>query len=70
MSIGGIMIKNIDPESYTGCSVDDSASGCLLWMWDNYTETECKVTLSVPSCIELRNYLNRYIEAYVNTAAD
>jgi len=71
MGIGGLMLDDKWENSFVGCSVDDTQSGCRIELRDNeHLPTEISLTLTTERCIELRNYLNRYIEAYVNTGAD
>lgn len=66
MGIGYVGIKDKPIDSYTGCTVSDTAGGCSIEMWDNSTNHRTYLSMSVTTCVELRNFLNLYIESYAN----
>lgn len=65
MGIGSIRVDG-KGDLYTGCYFNDTHGGCTIEMWDNETDSNISMNISVSTCIELRNYLNLYIERYVN----
>ncbi len=65
MGIGSIQVVG-KGDPFTGCEFNDSHGGCGVVMWDNETDSNISMNISVDTCIQLRNYLNLYIERYVN----
>lgn len=67
MGIGSLMLEDKFKNSFSAGCVDDVQSGCRIELWDNEFEpTAITITMNILTCVELRNYLNSYIENYIN----
>lgn len=71
MGIGSVILRDIDStDSYMGCIVKDGPTGCTIEMWDNLTEKSMEYSIGIDDCIDLRDFLNKYIEYYKGSDND
>lgn len=65
MGIGFVILKDVDnTDSYMGGIVRDGPTGCTIELWDNLTDTSMEYSIGINDCIDLRNFLDKYIDYY------